>query len=110
MKRKNKVNSNHKKIRFFKYFRSCCGAFGFRSHRSLLNGRTVLGICLIWLAAILNSMFLIFEANTLWDYMNSFYISLGATVAAIFFTMFVIDIRKIFDIIDFFEEMFQNSE
>lgn len=99
-----------KMVRFFAYVRKCLGFFGFHSNRSLLNARIVFGLLLTWSTVFVSFMFLICEANTFWDYTNGLFTSLATTVVAVIFTMFVIAKPKIFEIVDLFEEMFQQSE
>lgn len=96
---------SQKKVRFFAYLRECIGRFGLYSEQSSLNARVALGVLLTWLTVFLDGMFLVCEADTFWDYTTSVFITLATAVTAIIFTMFISTKRKVFEILDLFDEI-----
>lgn len=67
---------------------------------NLFNGRILAGFLVYILTVILIAVFIIHDANTIWEYANNIYNMSGAIIIVVFFANIVFKMRKFFALID----------
>lgn len=67
---------------------------------NLFNGRILAGFSVYILTVILIAVFIIHDANTIWEYANNIYNMSGAIIIVVFFANIVFKMRKFFALID----------
>lgn len=103
------IEINYKKIRIFRYIRKRLASMGFIPNQ-WLNGR-ILSSLVVFLSRVFTSvMFLLYDANSFWEYTNSMFSSLVSGVGLFAFTILTFQCWRTFKSLDFGQKLFENSK
>lgn len=103
------MEANDEKIRIFQYGLKCFASMGFIPNQRL-NAQVFGNLVVNFLNVSLNIVFLMYEANTFWEYINSIFISLTTGVCLLLFIMLIFQVSRIFEILDFGQKKFDYSK
>lgn len=95
---------------FFQYGRTCLESLGFMPKQRSLSWRLLVGLVVPSSNVFLNLMFLLYEANTFWEYTNAIFICMVTGVGFLLFTIFICQTERVFAIIDFAQRFFEKSK
>lgn len=97
-------------MNFFREVQKNFEILGVCSKRSRINAKS-LGTCLIYgLGTSSSAIFLFYEADSLQEYTNNFYITSSSAVAFIIFPIMIFKTNKLFALIDNIEKLIDKSE
>lgn len=103
------MKTKTKEMLTLQFAQKCLTSMGFERDQRL-NGRLLFGLLLPVLNVFLNIMFALYEANTFWEYTNSIFISLVNGVGLILFFILIIQVWRVYEIIDFGQIFFERSK
>lgn len=106
----NIVELNKKKMQFAQYGRECLASMGFMPNHSVLNKRVLGGLFLSFLNVCIDIMFIVYEANTFWEYTNAIFVTLTNGVSFVLFIVFIVRIWRVFGLIDFAQTFIEDSK
>lgn len=101
---------NNRKVQVFECTLQLLASMGLKPNQRLLNGRVLCEMLVYVLNFISCAMFVISEANTFWEYTNSIFILMAAVVAPLLFILLTINSAKMFKLMEFFREIFEDSK
>lgn len=103
------MSKRNKKIAFGKAMKHLATS-GFKPNQSSLNGRVLGGLTVYILNLFTNVMFLVLEANTFWEYTNSFFVSMVATVGLLLFSILINNVPKLFKLMKFAQKVVEDRK
>lgn len=98
--------NNHQ---FLQYSLKCLVSMGFVPNQRF-NRRLLMQLTTYFLNVSLSVLFLLHDATTFWEYTNSIFICLSSGVCLLLFIIFIFQAEKIFEIIDFGQNFFEDSK
>lgn len=103
------MEKTKKKIQVVQYGLKSFASMGFIPNQQI-NRQILGGLVMYFLNVFLNVMYLLYEANTFWEYTNSMFISLTSGVGSLLFTMLIFQAWRVFEIIDFGQKFIEDSK
>lgn len=92
------------------YIRKCLESMGFMPNQRPLNGRVLAGLFLFLSNVFTSIMFLLFGANTFWEYTNAIFLCLVNGVSFSVFIILICQVGRFFKTINFGQKLFENSK
>lgn len=104
------IEYKFKKIQIVQYARKCLASFGFIPNQRPLNRRVLMVLLQFFLNFLLHVMFMLYEASNFSEYTYSIFNSLATGINLFALILLTIQIRKLFDVIDFGQKFFENGK
>lgn len=104
------ADSNVPKVKFFRVAENGCALLGIGLNRNRFNANTLIFSFILWSECLSNAIYLCFEVNTFRGYTESIFLTSLTTLVALCYTIVVIIMDVLFNLINCGERIANASE
>lgn len=103
------ANIKPENTQIVQYLRKCFSSLGFIPNQ-LLSGRLLGGLAMFLFNFSTSFLFLLYGADTFWEYTNSIFTSLATGVILILFIILIFQVWRIFEVLDLGQIIYDGSK
>lgn len=101
-------------MKIFQSIQRCLAVLGLKSHDTIqthsINIESVTSFLVFSMCIISNTVYLVREANSFFEYVESFYVTFAASISFEIFAFFTWKMTELFEFINNMETIIQHSE